>query len=86
VKRDFPLAVASEWKKASRAEKPWECLIQAYKFGPFANKNHLSDHLRRKHGKTLPTQTLGRKPKEGTKKKNVNSHRMNARVLTKPFK
>jgi hypothetical protein len=86
VKQDFPVAEEGKWNKAPRDEKPWECLFEGCKSGPFINMNHFGHHLWVKHDKALPTQILDLKPKEGSKKMNINSCRMNAKVLNKPFK
>ena len=86
VKTNYPKAVEGvEWMKDDETSK-FLCLFEGCTKGPFTNRNHLAQHLRWDHAKTLPTLQLGRKPNPTSKKRNINSWRMNARVLTKPFK
>ena len=86
VKTDYPKTVEGvEWKKDEETSK-FLCLFGGCAKGPFTNWIHLAQHLRWDHMKSLPTLQLGRKPKLTSKKRNINSRRMNAKVLTKPFK
>ena len=73
-----------EWKKDEETSK-FLCLFEGCAKGPFTNWNHLAQHLQWDHMKTLPTLQLDRKPNPTSKKRNINSWCMNARVLTKPF-
>ena len=86
MKTYYPKAVEGvEWKKDDETFK-FLCLFKDCAKRPFINRNHLAQHLRCNHMKTLPTLELSRKSNSTSKKQNINSRHINARVLTKPFK
>ena len=83
-----------EHDKSRPTRKQWVCKVprnilgKRCTFGPYSHRCHLKEHMQKAHKMDLLDMLKGRPPKEHVKgkKRKVDVKKMNAKIMTNPFK